>query len=187
VSLGVAIPGVAVEGGAVVDGSAAVVAPVESRVEPFVESLATRESDTVQPAMHPAANRIQRRDIKCIARAVEVDGIRRPLHVRCPAWHHSVMYALAIIRYRRPLEEVLLVTEQHRAYLRSLKDAGTLVASGPMDPRTGGALLLRVPDDDVPGSLDAVRDGDPYVTFGVAQYELIPWAVNTGKQGLDSI
>jgi hypothetical protein len=25
------------------------------------------------------------------------------------------------------------------------------------------------------------------VTFGVAQYELIPWVVNTGKEGLDSL
>ena len=86
-----------------------------------------------------------------------------------------------------PLEDVVAVQEQHRAYLRSLKEDGTLIASGPMDPRTGGALLLRVPDDDVHGALDAVRDGDPYVTFGVAQYELIPWAVNTGKEGLDSL
>lgn len=97
------------------------------------------------------------------------------------------MYALAIIRYRRPLEEVLVVAEQHRAYLKSLKADGILIASGPMDPRVGGALLLRVPDDDVVGTLDAVRDGDPYVTFGVGQYELIPWAVNTGKEALDSL
>jgi uncharacterized protein YciI len=97
------------------------------------------------------------------------------------------MYALAIIRYRRPLEEVLLITEQHRSYLKSLKEQGTLIASGPMEPRSGGALLLRVPDDDVNGALDAVRDGDPYVTFGVAQYEVIPWAVNTGREGLDKL
>ena len=97
------------------------------------------------------------------------------------------MYALALIRYRRPLEEVLSVLDQHRAYLKQLKEAGTLIASGPMDPRAGGALLLRVPDDDVLASLDAVRDGDPYVTFGVAQYELIPWAVNTGKEDLDRL
>jgi uncharacterized protein YciI len=97
------------------------------------------------------------------------------------------MYAIALIRYRRPLEDVLPVQEQHRAYLRSLKDAGTLIASGPLDPRTGGALLLRVPDDDVLGALDAVRDGDPYVTFGVAQYELLPWTVNTGRETLDGL
>jgi uncharacterized protein YciI len=97
------------------------------------------------------------------------------------------MYAIALIRYRRPLEDVLPVQEQHRAYLRALKEEGTLIASGPLDPRTGGALLLRVPDDDVIGALDAVRDGDPYVTFGVAQYELIPWLVGTGKDDLDKL
>ena len=97
------------------------------------------------------------------------------------------MYAIALIRYRRPLEDVLAVQDQHRAYLRALKNAGTLIASGPLDPRTGGALLLRVPDDDVHGALDAVRDGDSYVTFGVAQYELIPWTVNTGKEDLDRL
>jgi uncharacterized protein YciI len=95
------------------------------------------------------------------------------------------MYAIALIRYRRPLEEVMAVTEQHRAYLRELKDEGVLLASGPMDPRTGGILLLNVPDDDVVAALDRVRDGDPYVTFGMAQYELIPWNVGIGKEDLD--
>jgi uncharacterized protein YciI len=97
------------------------------------------------------------------------------------------MYAIALIRYRRPLDVVMAVLEQHRAYLGSLKERGTLIASGPMDPRTGGILLLRVPDDDVLGALNAVRDGDPYVICGVAQYELIPWAVKTGLENLDGI
>lgn len=97
------------------------------------------------------------------------------------------MYAVAIIRYRRPLEEVLEVTDRHRAYLRELKEEGLLIASGPMDPRSGGLLLLRVPDDDVIGTLDRIRDGDPYVTFGLAQYEMIPWVVGIGKEDLDKI
>jgi len=29
------------------------------------------------------------------------------------------MYAIALIRYRRPLEDVLAVQEQHRSYLRT--------------------------------------------------------------------
>jgi uncharacterized protein YciI len=97
------------------------------------------------------------------------------------------MYAIAIIRYRRPLEEVLEVTEQHRTYLKSLKDEGILIASGPMDPRSGGILLLTVPDDDIIPTLDRVREGDPYVTFGLAQYEVIPWNVGIGKEELDRI
>ena len=98
------------------------------------------------------------------------------------------MYALAIIRYRRPLEEVVPHTDAHRAYLRGLLDAGTLLASGPLEPRSGGALLLRVPDDDdVHAALDRVRDGDPYVRAGVAQYELLPWRPGLGVEALDRL
>ena len=95
------------------------------------------------------------------------------------------MYALAIIRYRRPLDEVLAHYEAHRAYLQSLKAEGVLVASGPLEPRYGGALLLRVPDDAVAVTLDRVRDGDPYWQAGVAQYECLPWNVKTGREDLD--
>jgi uncharacterized protein YciI len=96
------------------------------------------------------------------------------------------MYALAIIRYRRPLEEVVMHQEAHRAYLRGLKEKGVLIASGPMDPRFGGLCLLRVADGDT-ATLDAVRDGDPFVKNGVAQYELIGWAPGIGKDDLDRL
>lgn len=97
------------------------------------------------------------------------------------------MYAIALIRYRRPLEEVLTALEPHRAYLRSLKERGLLVASGPFDPRTGGALLLRVPDNAVQGTLDRIRDEDPFISLGLAQYEVWPWAVVLGREELDGL
>ena len=96
-------------------------------------------------------------------------------------------YALAIIRYRKPLEEVLPVLEEHRAYLRALKEEGVLLVSGPMVPRNGGALLLRFPDADTLAALDRVRDGDPYVKAGVAQYELLPWEPGIGREDLDRL
>jgi uncharacterized protein YciI len=96
------------------------------------------------------------------------------------------MYAIGIIRYRRPLEDVLVHQEAHRAYLRSLKEKGVLIASGPCNPRFGGLLLLRVPDDDMK-ALDAVRDGDPFVQNFVAQYELLGWAPGIGKEDLDKL
>jgi uncharacterized protein YciI len=96
------------------------------------------------------------------------------------------MYAVGIIRYRRPLEEVVVHQDAHRAYLRGLKDRGVLIASGPMQPRFGGMLLLRVPDEDA-AALDAVRDNDPFVQNGVAQYELIGWAPVIGKDELDKL
>lgn len=97
------------------------------------------------------------------------------------------MYALAILRYRRPLDEVLTVLEEHRAYLGRLKGEGILLASGPLDPRSGGALLLRVPDEAAQDSLDLIRDNDPFTRTGMAQYELLPWAPTIGKDGLDRL
>lgn len=94
------------------------------------------------------------------------------------------MYALAIVRYRKPLEEVLKVVEEHRAYLRDLKAKGLLIASGPLDPRNGGALLLRVPEA---ADLDGIRDGDPFIREKVAQYELLPWLPTIGVEDLDRL
>ena len=97
------------------------------------------------------------------------------------------MYALAILRYRKPLEEVLTVIEDHRAYLRGLKEQGLLIASGPFEPRSGGGLLLRVPEEGYAAALDRIREGDPFTITGCAQYELLPWNPVIGKEGLDSL
>jgi uncharacterized protein YciI len=97
------------------------------------------------------------------------------------------MYAIAIVRYRKPLEEVLKVVDEHRAYLRDLESKGLLLASGPLEPRYGGALLLRVPDAGADQALLAVRDGDPFVKHGVAQYEVLPWLPNIGKERVDRL
>ena len=97
------------------------------------------------------------------------------------------MYAIAILRYRKPLEDVLKHVDSHRAYLAGLKQEGLLIASGPMVPRNGGILLLRVPDDEVQATLDSIRDNDPYTRFGLAQYELWPWAPAIGAEELDRL
>jgi uncharacterized protein YciI len=94
------------------------------------------------------------------------------------------MYALVIVRYRHKLEEVEGFREAHRNYLIDLKKRGLLIASGPFDPHFGGALLLRVPDL---ASLDQIRDEDPFTKQKLAQYELLPWNVKTGKEDLDKI
>lgn len=102
-------------------------------------------------------------------------------------YDNRFMYALAILRYRRSLEEVLTVVDEHRAYLRTLQERGVLIASGPFDPRSGGGLLLRVPDDAVQETLDAVRDNDPFTKQGMVQYEVLPWAPTIGKESLDRL
>ncbi|MFN8060637.1 MAG: YciI family protein [Vicinamibacterales bacterium] len=97
------------------------------------------------------------------------------------------MYALAIVRYRRPLEEVLVHQDAHRAYQRELKRQGLLIAAGPLDPRFGGAQLLRVPDEAPLAALDRIRDNDPFVLAGVVQYEVLPWKPVLGADDLDRL
>jgi uncharacterized protein YciI len=97
------------------------------------------------------------------------------------------MYAIAIVRYRRPLDEVIAHQDPHRAYLRELKARGTLLAAGPQDPRYGGIFLLRIPDEQPQAALDAIRDGDPFYQQGVAQYELLPWKPVIGVDDLDRL
>lgn len=99
----------------------------------------------------------------------------------------DAMYALAILRYRKPLDEVMSIVEEHRAYLRQLKQNGALLASGPFEPRNGGALLLRVCDENPQSALDRIRDGDPFTIQGMAQYELLCWLPVIGKEALDKL
>lgn len=95
------------------------------------------------------------------------------------------MYALMILRYRAPMEEIVAATEVHRSYLRELHAQGVVLAAGPFDPRTGGALLLRLAEDGP--TLDAIRDADPFYTQGLVEYELLPWKVGIGLAALDGL
>jgi len=97
------------------------------------------------------------------------------------------VYAIAVVRYRVPLEGILEVVDEHRAWLRGLKEKGILLASGPLDPRYGGALLLRLPEGSGRADLDRLRDADPFVRTGVAQYELLAWQPNIGLEDLDRL
>lgn len=97
------------------------------------------------------------------------------------------MYAICIVRYRKPIEEVVKVQEAHRAFQRRLKDEGVLLAAGPHDPRFSGMFLVRVPDENPHAALDKIRDEDPYYQAGVVQYESLVWNVVIGKENLDKL
>ncbi len=97
------------------------------------------------------------------------------------------MYAIAILRYRKPFDEVAPFVDEHRAYLKELQANGVLLASGPFHPRSGGALLLRVPDDNGAKALDDIRDNDPFTINAVAQYELLQWNPVIGTDALDRL
>jgi len=97
------------------------------------------------------------------------------------------MYALAILRYLKPLDDILPHVDAHRAYLRGLEAEGLLLASGPFEPRHGGAFLLRVPDDDAEVRLRQIRDVDPFWRLGLVAYELLPWHPVIGRERLDAL
>jgi uncharacterized protein YciI len=95
------------------------------------------------------------------------------------------VYVIAIIRYRKPIEEVQKHQDAHRVYAATLREKGIIVASGPLEPRFAGAVLLRLPDGTPDADLLALRDQDPYVKAGVAQWELLHWNPINGKENLD--
>src|SRR5690606_31419608 len=98
---------------------------------------ARRGGDPQRPARSPASDRGPRDDAH-----PRTHRDPRPHQARGRRRVGGMMYALVLIRYRRPMDDVAAATADHRSYLAGLRDAGLLLASGPFDPRTGGALLF---------------------------------------------
>jgi uncharacterized protein YciI len=94
------------------------------------------------------------------------------------------MYAYVVLRYLVPIERIEQSVDRHRQYLRELKEQRKLVASGPLSPRTGGALLLRVGDE---AELSRVLDGDPFAQEKLVEPMIFRWAPNIGVEGLDGL
>jgi uncharacterized protein YciI len=94
------------------------------------------------------------------------------------------MYAFVVLRYLAPLERIEQTQDRHRAYLRQLNEQRKLVASGPLVPRTGGALLLRVTDD---AELSRLLADDPYAQESLVEHTVHRWAPNIGVEGLDDL
>ena len=93
-------------------------------------------------------------------------------------------YVYAVLQYKVPLERINQTVDRHRAYLRGLLAQGKMLASGPLVPRTGGALLLRVADE---AELKTLLAGDPFAQEQLVEYTLYTWAPNIGTEGLDTL
>ena len=94
------------------------------------------------------------------------------------------MYAYVVLRYLVPMERLNETVDRHRAYLRGLKARRKLVASGPLVPRTGGALLLRADDD---AELARLIADDPFAQEQLVEHTVHVWAPNIGNDDLDTI
>lgn len=80
-----------------------------------------------------------------------------------------------LVHYERPLAEMDLHLDAHRAFLEKLYASGLLLGSGRRTPPVGGVILARGDDR---AALEAVFAEDPFVARGVARYEYIQFEPN---------
>ena len=77
---------------------------------------------------------------------------------------------LILLRYKKPLADVDRFVVEHRQFLKQHYDAGTLLLSGPREPRDGGIIMAKA------GSRQVIEDiihADPFYREGIADYEII--------------
>jgi uncharacterized protein len=92
-----------------------------------------------------------------------------------------VAFFAVIYRYRPDEDALTEHRPAHRAFLRSLYQAGKLVVSGPLGGDADPAALL-VFDVDGADEVAALLDKDPFRDQGlIAEREIRPWTIATGS------
>lgn len=86
------------------------------------------------------------------------------------------------LTYHRPIDEVDSHLEGHIAWLKQYFQAGSFIASGRKNPRTGGVILVK---DMERATLDAILAEDPFVA--VANYEVTNVALTTASAGFETL
>jgi uncharacterized protein YciI len=94
------------------------------------------------------------------------------------------VFAIILITHSATPDEVAAHTARHRAYLRALYERGKILAFGPFAPRGGGALLLRVRDEQ---ELAEISEGEPYRISGVASHSTHVWMPTMGGDRLEAL
>lgn len=77
---------------------------------------------------------------------------------------------IAILTYKKPLEEVDRYLQAHRKYLAENYAAGNFIASGPQTPRVGGVIMMKAPDRE---AVDALIAQDPFYINDIADYQVV--------------
>lgn len=90
------------------------------------------------------------------------------------------MYVV-VLTYTSPLPDVDAVVPDHMAWIRDQYAAGTLLASGRREPRTGGVLLFaQMPR----AELDATLARDPFAVHGLADQTVHPFLATSTVDAL---
>ena len=77
---------------------------------------------------------------------------------------------IAILIYKKPLEEVDRFLQAHRDYLTEHYAAGDFIASGPQNPRVGGVIMMKA---DSREAVDAIIAEDPFHINDIANYQIV--------------
>lgn len=77
---------------------------------------------------------------------------------------------IAILTYRKPLEEVDRFLQEHRDYLAEHYAAGDFIASGPQTPRVGGVIMIKAENR---ATVDTIISQDPFNINGIADYQIV--------------
>ena len=77
---------------------------------------------------------------------------------------------IAILTYKKPLNEVDRFLAAHREYLAKHYTAGDFITSGPQNPRVGGVIMMKT---DSRTAVDAIIAEDPFHINGIADYQIV--------------
>lgn len=77
---------------------------------------------------------------------------------------------IAILTYKKPLEEVDRFLQAHRDYLAKHYAVGDFIASGPQTPRVGGVIMIKA---DNRATVDAIIANDPFNINRIAEYQIV--------------
>lgn len=77
---------------------------------------------------------------------------------------------IAILTYKKPIEEVDRFLQAHRDYLAEHYAAGDFIASGPQTPRIGGVIMIKADNRE---AVDSFIVQDPFNINGIADYQIV--------------
>lgn len=77
---------------------------------------------------------------------------------------------IALVNYKKPLEEVDRFLQAHRDFLDRHYAAGNIITSGPRTPRTGGVIMIKAADR---SAALAILAQDPFNINGIADYQIV--------------
>lgn len=77
---------------------------------------------------------------------------------------------IAILSYKKPLEDVDRFLQAHRDYLAKHYAAGDFIASGPQTPRTGGVIMIKAENR---AAVDSIIAQDPFNINSIADYHIV--------------